>query len=137
MENAVREKDRIRLALILVAVMCFAFVACNNSAITTNRNATNGIQGLSLLLFPNGRAHKHRKFIDLHTGQLRSDEMTKLMNENQKAKDKNCENNAHIMPQTEIFVRTYARANRSASRICSRLGCWINGTVSTAPETSS
>ena len=66
-----------------------------HGAVTTDGNAANGIKSLTLLLLPDGRSHKHGKLIDLHTGSLRCQKMSKLMDKNQNTKDQNCKNYAH------------------------------------------
>ena len=60
-----------------------------HGAVTADGDAADGIEGLTHLLFPDGGAHKHGKFIDLNPGELCGDEMAQFMDENQYTKNEN------------------------------------------------
>ena len=97
-------------------------------------DAPDGIEGLANLLFENRRPHKQGEFVDLNTKCLGGDEMAKLMNKDEKAEQKNCEDITHRKPQTLFFTESLAR--RSVSRMSSSVGLAWNGISSTAFRTS-
>ena len=74
------------------------------------------------------------EFVDLNTKCLCGDEMAKLMNKDEKAEQKNCEDITHRKPQTLFFTESLAR--RSVSRMSSSVGLAWNGISSTAFRTS-
>ena len=74
------------------------------------------------------------EFVDLNTKCLGGDEMAKLMNKDEKAEQKNCEDITHRKPQTLFFTESLAR--RSVSRMSSSVGLAWNGISSTAFRTS-
>ena len=70
-----------------------------HGAIAANGNKANGIKGFTNLFFENGRTHKYGKLIHLHSRELCSDKVAKLMDKYQKAKKQNGIDNKHRVPR--------------------------------------
>ena len=107
-----------------------------HGAIAADGDAAQRIQCLALLLFPDRRTHKQGEFIDLHTGQLRRQEMAELMHEHEQAEQEDRYQNINNGQAHHLIQESAAaRAARSACSTVSSVSATANGTVCSAWST--